>query len=170
MKLNLGSNDVIFEGFINVDIRKIDSVNLVTDVLTLNCVRDNSIEQIVAHNILEHFADDKTDKILGSWLSKLAPGGSIEIGVPDGEVIFNRYLRGEASPASGKQGWPAVIHSIFGNLEILKKWHGEDYERYMHHTLFCETYLREKMTHAGFKKITKVEKNHPDNVTLKGIK
>ena len=171
MRLNLGSNDVRLEGFLNVDIRMISGcVDIVDDVLTLGTIKDDSVEAIIAHNILEHVAYDKTEECLNIWVKKLKKGGSIEIGVPDGELIFKRYQKRQVTREQYRDyPWKDVIHSIFGNMEILRQWHGEDAEKYMHHTLFCESFLRKCMEDAGIKSIVRVTSNHPDNVTLRGI-
>ena len=172
LKLNLGSNDVRLKGFLNVDIRMVPgSVDIVDDVLTLSKIQDGSVDAIVAHNILEHVAWDKTDECLSRWVGKLKKGGTIEIGVPDGELIFKRYMEGQVTRKQYNGcPWKDVVHSIFGNMEILRQWHGQDAEKYMHHTLFCESFLRECMCKAKVKDIIKMPSNHQDNVTLKGTR
>jgi predicted SAM-dependent methyltransferase len=172
VRLNLGSADVRYEGFLNVDIRRIPgSVDIVDDVLTLGSIKDDSVEAIIAHNILEHVAYDKTEECLNMWVKKLKRGGSIEIGVPDGELIFKRYRKRQVTRVQYRDcPWKDVIHSIFGNMQLLRQWHGEDAEKYMHHTLFCESFLRKCMEDAGITSIVRVKSNHPDNVTLRGIK
>ncbi|MBU1726410.1 MAG: hypothetical protein KJ880_02130 [Candidatus Omnitrophica bacterium] len=171
LKLNLGSNDVRYPGFLNVDIRQIPNVDLVDDVTKLEKISENSASEIIAHNILEHMPYDKTMVCLRLWVSKLKKGGSIIVGVPDGELIFNRYNKGIVTRKQYRNSpWKDVIHSIFGNMELLRQWHGEEAERYMHKTLFCESFLKSCLGEAGIGHIVKVRPNHPDNVTLKGIK
>lgn len=171
MKLNLGSNNVRYEGFINLDIRAEKGVDIVDDVLNLGTINDDSVEAIIAHNILEHIAPDKTMECLKLWVRKLKKEGSIEIGTPDGELIFDRYKKGIITRNEYKDcAWKDVIHSIFGNMEIFRAMHGDDTEKYMHHTLFCESFLKKCMDDAGIEKIIKVESNHDDCVTLRGVK
>jgi len=171
MKLNLGSNTVRYKDFLNVDIRNISTVDIVDDVTKLSSVKDDSVEAIIAHNILEHIAPDKTMDALTLWFKKLKIGGWIQVGVPDGELIFNRHIAGKITRRYYKSSpWKNVIHSIFGNMSILRKMHGEDAEKYMHHTLFCKSFLKECMEGVGLKNIISVRPNHRDNVTLRGIK
>lgn len=171
MKLNLGSNDVRHEGYLNVDIRKARGVDIVDDVTKLDNIKDGSVESIIAHNILEHIAPDRTMEVLSLWFEKIKKGGDIEIGVPDGELIFERHRSGIITREEYKNSpWKNVIHSIFGNMNFLREWHGEEAEKYMHHTLFCESYLKECMENTGFVNIKKVASNHKDNVTLRGEK
>ena len=171
MKLNLGSNNKKYDGFLNVDIRKIDGVDIVDDVCKLKKIKNDSVEHIIAHNILEHVAPDKVVNCLKLWVSKLKPNGIIEIGVPDGELIFNRYNKGIIVRREyADSPWEDVIHSIFGNIKLLRKWHGDDAEKYMHHILFNREYLEKIMKVAGLKNIKKIKSNQKDNITLKGQK
>jgi len=171
MNLNLGSNNIKYKNFLNVDIRNIPEVDIVDDVTKLETIKDDSIDAIIAHNILEHISYDKTDACLNNWAKKLKRGGWIEIGVPDGELIFKRYQKGIVTRKEyNDSSWKDVIHSIFGNMKIVREMHGNDAEKYMHHNIFCESFLRECMEKAGFKKIIKVKQNHPDNITLRGYK
>ncbi len=171
MKINLGSNDIRYDGFVNLDIRKAENVDIVDDVTILNSIKDDTVEAIIAHNILEHIAPDKTDEVLCLWVKKLKKGGTIEIGVPDGELIFERYQKGIVTRDEYKDyPWKDVIHSMFGNMKIIRDMHGSDGEKYMHHTLFCDSFLRRCMAKAGLTNIVTVRKNHPDNVTLVGEK
>jgi len=171
MKLNLGSNNTRYQGFLNVDIRNITGVDIVEDVTVLASIPDGAVDEIIAHNILEHIAPDRTAQVLSLWFKKLKLGGWIQIGVPDGELIFSRHLNGRVTRRAYKtRPWGNVIHSIFGNMGILRKMHGDDAERYMHHTLFCESFLRRSMESAGFGDIIRVRPNHRDNVTLRGWK
>lgn len=168
VRLNLGSNDFRYPDFINVDIRDVAGVDVVDDVRVLSKFNDNSVDRIIAEAILEHFAPDKTQKILDVWVNKLKPGGKIEIMVPDGELIFSRYM----DQKSGDQlkAWKEMLHPFFGNIALMREWHGEDMELYMHHTLFCKSMLEEQMKNCGLIQIQEKKARHPDCMTLTGIK
>lgn len=169
MKLNIGSNNVSYPGFKNVDIRPIPGVQIVTDVATLEVIKNESVEEIKAYNILEHFWYDETRTILKNWVSKLVPCGTIEIQVPEGNNIYDRYKKG-ISTRGYKDPWEDLIHSIFGNVKLLKEWHGEDAGKYGHKTLFCKSYLERLMQESGLHLITSLPSHHPDCFLLKGIK
>jgi predicted SAM-dependent methyltransferase len=168
MRLNLGSNTVCMQGFENVDIRPTTGVTIVDDVATLEKIEDGSVEFIVANAILEHFSPDRIDDILKVWYRKLQDGGTLEIGVPDGELIYDRYLNSEDPKYKGN--WAQLVHSLFGNIEILRSWHGKDAELYGHHMLFSKDYLRAKMEALGLKDIKDIPPDHPDCFSLSGIK
>ena len=172
IKINIGSNDFHHEGFLNVDIRDVPGVDIVDDVGNLKKIEDNSVSHIIAEAILEHFSYDKTLDVLKCWYSKLKKGGVIEIMVPDGELIFDRYLNGDKQ---GKESpyyhnWGQLIHSMFGSMEYLRKWHGDDAERYGHHTLYSIDYLRKEMEEAGFINIKEKRSRHVDCFCLTGEK
>lgn len=168
LRLNLGSNDVHLQCFKNVDIRAIPEVDIVDDVATLEKIEDGSVEMIVANAILEHFCPDRIDDVLSVWYRKLEEGGTLEIGVPDGELIFDRYFNSE--DPGYKKNWAKVVHSLFGNMQILRDWHGKDAEIYGHHMLFCKDYLKRKLEDLGLKDIKEVPNGHPDCFSLKGKK
>jgi predicted SAM-dependent methyltransferase len=171
MKYNLGSNDVRHEGFINVDIRPANGVDIVDDVTTLEKIEDNSAEEIYAHNVLEHIFPDKMDKTLALWVRKLKPGGYITIGVPDSEGVFLRYLKEkEWHPTLVQQVWERAVHGIFGNFGLLREWHGEDAEKYGHHMMFSKDYLKSKMEEAGLENIVGALQTHPECFSLRGEK
>jgi hypothetical protein len=171
MNLNLGSNTKRISGYTNVDIRDVPGVDIVDDVSKLEKVKDESVEHIVAQNILEHFAPDRTQSIVNLWVSKLCMGGSLEISVPDGELIFKRYLEGNVTREEYiGNPWMDVVHSIFGNMKFEREWHGDDAEKYMHHNLFCNLYLKKVMKAAGLHSIGNVDPSHGDNLAMVGFK
>lgn len=162
MRINLGSNNVPIHGCKNLDIRDIPEVDIVDDFTKLTSLEDESVEELICHNIFHILAIDKMEQVLKLWVSKLEDGGTIEIGVPDGELIFCRYIK--------NHNWNELVHGIFGGTGFLREWHGDDAEIYTAHNLFCEKTLREIMEKCGLKDIKKVEPNHPDNITLRGKK
>lgn len=174
MKYNLGSNDVRHKGFVNVDIRQAEGVDMVDDVTKLESIPDNSAEEIYAHNVLEHIFPDKMDKTLALWVRKLKEGASITIGVPDIEFVYERYMiekkAGEKHPELVQPIWERLVHGVFGNFGLLREWHGEDAERYGHHMIFSKDYLKSKMEEAGLHDIEEAEQTHPECFSLKGTK
>jgi predicted SAM-dependent methyltransferase len=162
MKINMGSNNVPKPGFLNLDIRDIPEVDIVDDFTTLEKVEDNSVEEMLCHNIFHIMAVDETEKVLKLWVRKLVDGGTIEIGVPDGELLIYRYLK--------DRNWEGLVHGIFGGIQFLRQWHGDKAMLYIAHNLFCEQSLRELMEKVGLKEIRRTKKNHPDNITLRAKK
>ncbi len=130
MKLNLGSGQVNIEGFENVD-RKLG-----TEVYPLpDKYADNSIEEIRASHILEHFSQREVCAVIRHWVTKLKVGGRIKIAVPNFEYIAKRYLAKEKINTHG--------FIMGGQVD------DDDY----HKSLFDEDALRKLMVHSGLRDI-----------------
>lgn len=83
MRINLGCNEWNLEGFVNID--HVHQFPRIQPELVANALRlpfaDETIDEIYAGHILEHFALDETP--LCEWHRVLKPGGRITITVPD---------------------------------------------------------------------------------------
>lgn len=152
MKLNIGSASVRFEGFTNLDIRKAENVDIVCDCRKLP-FEDNSIEEIKAHHILEHFASDETYGILTEWKRVLKLGGMMEIQVPDGEQIYKAYFNSQSNEREIRRGFEWVAHKMFGCIETNRIWHGKNLWKYMHKNVFNGASLRRALEKVGFLEI-----------------
>ncbi len=87
LRLNLGGGQFKLDGFTTVD-RKVG-----TEVYPLT-YPDDSVEEIVASHILEHFGHREVRSVLTDWVRALKPGGKIRIAVPDFEEVAGLYLKG----------------------------------------------------------------------------
>lgn len=128
LRLNLGAGGTHLAGFTDVD-RKIGS-----EVYPLSCP-DNSVEEIVASHVLEHFSHRVTGEVLAHWVAKLKPGGKIRLAVPDFEEIARLYLAGAPVNAQGY---------VMG---------GHDDENDRHGCLFDREALTELMIAVGLERI-----------------
>lgn len=77
IKLNIGAGDTVIEGFTPID-RKLG-----TEAYPLPQYADNSVDEIRASHVLEHFSFGDAKLALAEWLRVLRPGGRIRIAVPD---------------------------------------------------------------------------------------
>ena len=102
LKLNLGAGNVEIPGFVNIDRSTGD------EAYPLPGYPDNSVEEIRASHILEHFSHRDTVAVLKEWCRVLRPGGRIRIGVPDLDKIIAWYQNG--SP-NGQDLWVADVES-----------------------------------------------------------
>ena len=124
MKLNLGCGTHHIKGFINVDIRKKVSPDLVCDVRSLP-FPDNSCEIVVAYDILEHLSWRETVPVLKEWLRVLSPKGFMLIRVPDFDRIslllyFFSFERLSALVCGG-QDYPENTHkAVFTEYHFLQ--------------------------------------------------
>ena len=84
IKLDLGCGDEPQPGFIGVD-RKFGS-----EVYPL-AYPDESVDEIRASHILEHFGHGQTLHVLKEWVRVLKPGGTLSVAVPDFDKIVSLY-------------------------------------------------------------------------------
>lgn len=87
IRLNLGAGDIPLAGYTPID-RKFGQ-----EVYPL-AVDDESVDDIRASHVLEHFSHTATFDVVKNWVDKLKPGGRIRIAVPDLKFIAEQYLAG----------------------------------------------------------------------------
>jgi predicted SAM-dependent methyltransferase len=100
-KLHLGCGNRKINGYINIDIQKSPSTDIVSDIIDLP-YDDNSIDLIYSCCVLEHFGRNNNLKffrntswidVIKYWYKLLKPGGEIYICVPDFEAVCKEYLK-----------------------------------------------------------------------------
>ncbi len=96
-------------------------------------IPDNSVDEIVASHVLEHFSQHETAFVIKEWVRVLKPGGRIRIAVPD----FNYAIKHPEHPHF--EGW------ILG---------GQTDENDYHKALFNRTKLEGLMLSAGLELIS----------------
>lgn len=89
IKLNLGSGDRPMEGYFNIDISNPKN-DLAWDVRTIP-LDDNSVDEIVAIHLIEHFKVQEVEGILREWRRVLKPGGRLVLEFPDVESLFKKF-------------------------------------------------------------------------------
>jgi len=147
MKLNLGCENVVVDGFLGVDIggpEHADAAGVQADVMALPFA-DDSIEEIFASHILEHLEWDQDP--MEEWHRVLEPGGLITVAIPDVfeslmlvyEGTFDRY-------------W--LNCAVFGGIKIRAERHedvtveqAEEYhhEGHVHHQALTGPMVVEQM-------------------------
>ena len=118
-KINIGSGTDIKNDYINVDHRSLEGVDVVADVSALP-FDENTIEEIFASHVVEHFTERKIEQILKHWYSLLIKNGKMIIIVPNIHDMASRMVRGEIS-------WDQFRSVALG---------GQDYESDYHFNLF----------------------------------
>ena len=93
-KLNLGAGNTEIEGYENID-RKTGQ-----EVYPLEC-DDESIDEIRASHVLEHFSHRETADVINDWARVLKPGGVLKIAVPDLHAICAAVASGSPINAEG---------------------------------------------------------------------
>jgi len=154
LKLNLGCRTSRIPGFLNVDVdegpfpEKDRLPDIVADASNLSTIGNDSVAEIYASNILEHFPHTRTQEVLREWNRVLKPGGVLWISVPDFDVMVKMYLK-----TKNLTKW--MINMIWG----------DQYHKYaFHYVLFTWPNLMKELNDAGFSKMTK-SRNLPYGVS-----
>jgi len=162
MRLNIGCGPVWLRGYLNVDISPLDVIAesarcagkpdtppagtafLQFDLAERWPWLDNSVEAIIANELLEHLDSPTLTHVLTEAWRVLVPGLSMTGGVPDYERVFQYYQEGSDwlwSPAwvtAGPYDTPA--ENALQNFA-----HG-----WGHRQVFTERMLRKRLETAGF--------------------
>jgi hypothetical protein len=103
IRLNLGAGPNELPGYFNID--KSYETNTFQrgscEVYPLAQFLDESVDEIRASHILEHFSHRQTADVLREWVRVLKPGGVLKVAVPNFEWITNRYRDGDEINVQG---------------------------------------------------------------------
>lgn len=94
IRLDIGAGERRIEGFTPID-RKLGSEAYPLDYA------DDSIDEIRASHVLEHFSHREGAAVVEHWAAKLKPGGRLRIAVPNFAWVAERYLAGEPVNVQG---------------------------------------------------------------------
>lgn len=92
LKLHLGCGKIHIDGFINVDIKYLPTVDVVENIRHLGSFEENSVDLIYASNVLEHLGRWEYIPALERWYALLKEGGILRVSVPDFEAICEYYI------------------------------------------------------------------------------
>lgn len=140
MKLHLGCGEKILDGFLNVDIRPREVVDIVANVSDLNMFEKNSIETIYACHVLEHLGRHEYQKTIKHWYEMLMTGGVLRLSVPDIESVFIHYSKHK-------------------DLNVLRGliWGGQTYDQNYHYCGWDFQTLSSDLLDVGFSKVSRYE-------------
>lgn len=139
IRLNLGGRGTKIQGFQTVDLSEEHDVQIKSDVSNLWMFRDETVQEIYASQILEHFPHLKTESVLKEWHRVLMPGARITIGVPDFQRAVEIYLE------IGLVPW--VVNQLYGD---------QIYPLAFHYAPFTFASLSAVMHKVGFTKIRRI--------------
>lgn len=157
IKLNLGCGKDIRNGYHNLDIMKWNDQVIVQDIKTLPDYEDNSVSEIIAQDIVEHFTYVELQKIFKEWYRVLKPNGVIKIQCPDIEEIFDKYYQ---QAKHGIITWERLSYIING---------GQNYEYNFHHICLSYSWLESILLRTGFSKVKKMG-NINQNMNVEAVK
>lgn len=138
MKLHIGCGSKYLEGYDHVDIRPYPHVKYITQADHLSMIADESVEEIYACHILEHFPREamRDGRVLREWNRVLVPGGILRIAVPDFEAI-------------------AALYQEKGDLEVLLGllYGGQNYQYNYHYQAYDFKRIASLLNSAGFSNV-----------------
>jgi hypothetical protein len=148
VRLNLGCGHIPLEGFLNVDARELNGVDIVANVHKLPFEAD-SVSQIHSAHLLEHFPlEDLKRTLLPYWYSLIRPGGEFSAIVPDAETMFAEY-------AAGNLPFEDLRRVTYGEQE---------YEGNFHFNMFSHDSLCECLREVGFVDVSLVASGRRNGV------
>lgn len=142
LKLHLGCGDEYQDDYINVDfyIPEDKKVDARFDILSIP-YPDNSVDEIKAFHVIEHFDFFEVQKLLKEWNRVLKPGGKLYLETPD-------FLSTCAAFVQGSEEFRVFLYNqFFGH-----NW----FPGGAHKFLFTETQLRVNLDWAGFRHVVRV--------------
>jgi len=139
MKINIGCKDETIKDYISVDINPDVKPDIIDDATTLKTFKDYSLDEIRAHNILEHIPQIDIVSTLEVWYKKLKIGGKINILVPDLKTFCVLYLIGHI-----REPW--AFSALYSS-------HKSRNQADWHKSGFSIDYLSNILKNIGYKKI-----------------
>lgn len=148
LKLNLGGGPVKIEGFTTVDLHDADVVH---DLGVFPWpFEDNSVDEILASHVLEHFNREDGVRFLMECHRILKPTGYLDVAVPDMDKFITAHLTGDFSPLGG-YAWTDLNAFMGGGRN-------EPVHAMRHQYMYCEASLAHTLEAVGFSQIWKL--NH----------
>jgi len=136
MKLHLGCGTKHLKDYTNIDIRYLPGVDEVNNIRFLRNYKENSVDEIYACHVLEHFGRWEYKDVLKRWFEILKPGGQLRLAVPNFQSICEHYYK------------TSDLKSLIGLL-----YGGQDYDENYHYIRFDYKTLSKDLKDLGFSSI-----------------
>lgn len=144
IRLNLGCGEFPMKDFINIDQFEGVHPDLICDIIDLPYGL-NSISEIYAGHVLEHFTFKDGKEVLRYWHSLLKPGGMINIVVPNFDFLVKEYI---ANPSPERL---IILNDVYIYSTI---------QQSVHQYVYSADLLYKIMSDTGFKNITRMPVDH----------
>ena len=109
IKLNLGSGGVDYPGYLSVDLYD-KRAHIIMDIEKNMDFEDNSVTEILASHIFEHFSPYKIESILKEWFRILKPGGKLIMEMPNIEELCRNFITADYQKRFG------ILNAIYGSV------------------------------------------------------
>lgn len=131
IKLNLGCGSDLKEGYTNIDLYY--PADIKHDLTIPLPYADNSVDEIYASHIIEHFSRDEWERVKLDWLRVLKSNGILTVACPEFEKCLNKWLTDKSTDY-----W---LKTIYGSQEN---------EGNLHKNGFTKDSLIKELTEVGF--------------------
>lgn len=154
-KLNIGCGNKTFKDCINIDIQKLNGVNIIASAELLP-FKFNSFSKIYAFDIIEHVQRNNVEDVLIEWHSVLDKKGELIIKTPNLREIAKLYIGGHMN---GNE----TCRRLFGNQS-------SDFD--YHKCVFDLLTMQSLLDKIGFKniRIKEVSNDSQTNMTIRCMK
>jgi len=118
VKLNLGCGDKIIDGYINVDVvivRAGKKPDVICDLHNLRVFESNSVDEILAVHVVEHFWQWEVVDILKEWVRVLKPGGKMILECPNLISAAEEFLKNPDIAAIGAKEGQRSMWVFYGD-------------------------------------------------------
>lgn len=126
IRLNVGCGPQDFEGYINVDMRDLPNVDIISDATHLP-FENGEVDKIFASHLLEHFTRIQAEhEVLPYWYDLLKDSGELILLLPNIGAMAKKYSEGEiefeqlALLISGGQEYKGNYHYAAYNPEMIR--------------------------------------------------
>jgi len=134
--LDIGAGTAPIPGFTHVDVRPLPDIEIVVDVLQERLpFADGSVDMVYSSHFLEHVPFRAVRPVLADWCRVLKSGGTIEIHVPDLEVMAKKLI-------SSSIGFEELMLNMYG---------GQDHPWDYHISGFTRRFLKDFLAGEGLK-------------------
>ncbi|MCR9105504.1 MAG: methyltransferase domain-containing protein [Gammaproteobacteria bacterium] len=166
--LEIGPGPQRIEGYETVNVVWARHVDYVADASRKLPFRDATFRSIYASHVLEHTAWYRHEEVLKEWVRILAPGGNLDVWVPNGLKIAKSFVAAESGENTDflEDAWwkfnPDKDPCVWANGRVFS--YGDGTGRVgdpnWHLALFSERYLVHLLQRAGLEQIHRLSDEH----------
>ena len=133
MKLHIGCGQKFLPGYKHIDIMDYPHIDFLTAADDLHMINNDSVEEIYACHILEHFGRLEYYNVLKEWHRTLKTNGILRLAVPNFDAIVEHYNK--------NQNLSVLLGLLYG---------GQNYEYNYHYMTYNFDLLSDVLKNIGF--------------------